>query len=106
MAAVLNHDVLIHALSVSDSLAAAMSLMATCRFLYHEGARIVLTKPIKLVPERCIVSFLAFLQAEDGTRLRHLRGLRLHAPDTSSEVMTRLASAIHKSDNLETLELQ
>ncbi len=67
------YDVLIHVIDVSASLATATSLMATCKLLNHQGAKMILQ-------DRIIcrwASFLDFLRAEDGTRLPHVRGLDL-----------------------------
>ena len=66
----LNHDIflnIIYRSAYSPGIGAA--LMATCRFLYHEGAKAVLrTVPIHITSTRGVKSFILFLRAEELSR--------------------------------------
>ncbi|KAI0361238.1 hypothetical protein OH77DRAFT_1417474 [Trametes cingulata] len=53
------------------------ALMKTCRFLYHECAKTMLRRQVVIENVPDLTSFLAFLNAEDGSRCRYLEDLVL-----------------------------
>ena len=75
----LNSDILLSILSISTT-KTATSIMETCRFLYHEGAKVVLQQPVifnELDSEEKTLSLLRFLQAEDLSRCSYVRALHV-----------------------------
>ena len=76
----LNDDIVLFILSLSP-LPAATAMMATCHFLYHEGAKIILRDtPMSFdegSSEKKVLSLLRFIQAEHGSRCSHIRTLHV-----------------------------
>ncbi|KAI0721293.1 hypothetical protein C8T65DRAFT_724568 [Cerioporus squamosus] len=52
-------------------------LMRTCRFLYHEGAKILLWRGPWLDGPKTLASFVKFMDAEELSRCQHLRSLSI-----------------------------
>ena len=75
----LTYDTLLHVISMTDDAEDCVPLVATCRVLYHEGAKIALKKPVTIYNEEQLASFLQFLRAENLSRCRFLRQLDLWA---------------------------
>ena len=73
----LTYDTLLHVISVSLYANEAVKLMTTCRFLYHEGAKIAPKRAVIVRNVKQLASFLKFLCAEDLSRCKHLRQLEL-----------------------------
>ncbi|KAI0640644.1 hypothetical protein C8Q79DRAFT_1004229 [Trametes meyenii] len=73
---VLNNDVLLNILAVSDTLTICR-LMATSRQLYHEGPKHLLKKTVVLRSENKLVSFLTFMAAEAPYRFQFLHSLQI-----------------------------
>ncbi|KAM5542672.1 hypothetical protein V8D89_003633 [Ganoderma adspersum] len=101
----LTYDALLHVISVTASVKESVKLMATCRVLYHEGAKIALRKPITIFNEGQLVSFLRFLRAEDLSRCRHLRQLELWSFDPELDGLPVLIETLPHLVNLELLQL-
>ncbi|TBU43423.1 hypothetical protein BD309DRAFT_960688 [Dichomitus squalens] len=101
---VLNHDILLTVMSVSPT-STATSIMATCRDLYHEGAKIVLQHPISLGgPEEKALSLLRFLQAEDLSRCSYVRAFNLIKIDPMPKSVARiLVKILPRMSSLERL---
>ncbi|TBU27971.1 hypothetical protein BD311DRAFT_759296 [Dichomitus squalens] len=98
---VLNHDILLTVMSVSPT-STATSIMATCRALYHEGAKI---HPISLDgPEQKALSLLRFLQAEDLSRCSYVRAFNLIRIDPMPKSVARiLVKILPRMSSLERL---
>ncbi|PIL30123.1 hypothetical protein GSI_07700 [Ganoderma sinense ZZ0214-1] len=70
-----NMDIMLAILSHSPP-KTATSIMETCRFLYHEGAKVILQQPVFLWgSESQILALLRFIQAEGLSRCSYLRNL-------------------------------
>ncbi|KAI9061131.1 hypothetical protein FKP32DRAFT_1594811 [Trametes sanguinea] len=67
-------DVLLEVLAAADRPEAAR-MMSTSRFLYSEGSKIILRKPITISSDRCLSRFLVFILAEGTRRTKFVRSL-------------------------------
>ncbi|TBU27986.1 hypothetical protein BD311DRAFT_723275 [Dichomitus squalens] len=101
----LNEDVLLLILSVSPP-KTVTSIMATCRCLYHEGAKIILQDPIRLEgSETTILSLLLFLRAEDFSRCSYVRMLCVDMGPMPGDIAGILVDLLPRLTRLERLEL-
>ena len=101
----LNGDVLLLVLSVSPP-KTATSMMATSRFLYHEGAKKILRQPVRLQGlEETIVSLLLFVRAEDFARCSYLRTLCIAMDYIPTYIVKVLTELLPRLTGLERLEL-
>ncbi|KAI1781745.1 hypothetical protein LXA43DRAFT_629381 [Ganoderma leucocontextum] len=99
----LNNDILLSILSVSPP-KIATSIMATCSFLYHEGAKIILQDPVQLFgSEEEALALLRFVQAEDLSRCSYVR--RLHIVTLPESVAQILADLVPRMTGLKQLSL-
>ncbi|RDX49794.1 hypothetical protein OH76DRAFT_512511 [Lentinus brumalis] len=80
-------------------------LMLTCRYLYHEAAKSTLQHEVYLGCDAQIDKFLRFLVAEDHTRFRYVRSLRLHLNLLSSDLVQKLFDNIAHMTRLTSLEM-
>ncbi len=102
----LNSDILISILSLSLP-KAATSIMATCRFLYHEGAKVVLQQPVVLDgSEQRALSLLRFLQAENLSRCSYVRALQIFTDPVPESVAKTLVDIVPRMSNLVRLWLR
>ena len=101
----LTYDNLLHVISVSLYANEAVKLMATCQFLYHEGAKIALKRAVAVRNPKQLSSFLKFLRAENLTRCRHLRQLELWACYPELDLAQELAETIPLLVNIQHLRL-
>ena len=86
----LNMDILLAILSLSPP-KTATSIMETCHFLYHEGAKVILRQPVYLTgQEHKILALLRFIQAEDLSRCSYVRSLSVLIPTVSEAVANAL----------------
>ncbi|TFK89616.1 hypothetical protein K466DRAFT_651978 [Polyporus arcularius HHB13444] len=69
-------DVL-YAVATFSRLPEVSALMRTCQTLYHEGAKIILHRGAALWGPKELASFVMFINAEELSRCRHLRGLSI-----------------------------
>ncbi|RPD71421.1 hypothetical protein L226DRAFT_175117 [Lentinus tigrinus ALCF2SS1-7] len=81
------------------------SLMRTCRFLYHEAAISALQQEVYLSCDAQIDKFLRFVEAEDRTRFRYVRSLRLHLHLLSPEQVNGIIDSMKWMTHLTSLEL-
>ena len=96
----LNCDILLSILSISSP-KTVTSVMATCHFLYHEGAKFVLQHPVSLDgSERNAISLLRFIQAEDFSRCSYIRTLNIVADPVAETVAKMLADIVPRMSNL------
>ena len=86
----LTYDTLLHVISLTGYAKESVQLVATCRILYHEGAKIALKKPVTIYNEEQLASFLQFLRTENLSRCRFLRQLDLWALEPESEHVQEL----------------
>ena len=101
----LNSDILLSILSIS-TMKAATSIMGTCRFLYHEGAKIVLQRPVTLKgSEQIILSLLRFLQAENLSRCSYVRTLEIFTDPVSEASAKILLEIVPPMSNLVRLSI-
>ena len=101
----LNSDILLSILSIS-TMKAATSIMGTCRFLYHEGAKIVLQQPVTLKgSEQIILSLLRFLQAENLSRCSYVRTLEIFTDPVSEASAKILLEIVPPMSNLVRLSI-
>ena len=85
----------------------ATSMMATYRFLYHEGAKLVLQHPAFLDgSEQSALSLLRFIQAEDFSRCSYSRTLHILTDPISESVAKILVDTAPRMSNLECLCLK
>ncbi|KAI0705375.1 hypothetical protein C8Q76DRAFT_165345 [Earliella scabrosa] len=106
--AYLNYDILLMVLTeyqISRRTAAAM--MRTCQVLYHSGAAVVLRDPVALQTLAQLRSFLAFIQAEDGTRFPflHTLAITLDVGDFAEDIAAALCQCVSKMTHLRSLTL-
>ncbi|KAI1789232.1 hypothetical protein LXA43DRAFT_588230 [Ganoderma leucocontextum] len=87
----LNNDILLSILSISPP-KTATSIMATCSFLYHEGAKIVLQDIVEFNgSEEEALAILRFVQAEDLSRCPYVRKLRIVTlPESVAKILADL----------------
>ncbi|PIL30136.1 hypothetical protein GSI_07714 [Ganoderma sinense ZZ0214-1] len=99
----LNSDVLLYILSVSPP-KTATSIMATCSFLYHEGAKVILRDPVELFDsEEKVLALLRFVQAEDFLRCSYVRQLHIiYMPESVAQIMSDI---IPRMTNLKQLSI-
>ena len=85
----------------------ATSIMATCSFLYHEGAKIILRDPVELKgSEEEALAVLHFVQAEDLSRCAYVRRLDLvMLPAVPQSVAQNLANLVPRMTGLKWLTL-
>ncbi|KAI1789266.1 hypothetical protein LXA43DRAFT_893157 [Ganoderma leucocontextum] len=101
----LNNDILLSILSISPP-KAATSIMATCRLLYHEGAKIVLQDPVDLNgSEKEALALLRFVQAENLSRCSYVRTLHIVMDTVPKSVANILAKVVPRMTGLERLGL-
>ncbi len=86
----LNYDVLLNVIDQSRSLQTGLAIVSICRVLYHDGARILLGKPVTLSTQPALRSFLYFLRSAPLSRPQHLRDLSLHMSDIQPKLARRL----------------
>ena len=90
----LTYDTLLHMTSLYTYAGDAIPLITTCRFLYHEGSKIALKKPVVIFDADELASFLKFLRADNSARSQHLRHLELWGfcltPDLVRELLETL----------------
>ncbi|KAI1783168.1 hypothetical protein LXA43DRAFT_904125 [Ganoderma leucocontextum] len=101
----LTYDTLLHIISLTGYAKDSVQLMATCRVLYHEGAKIALKKPITIFNEERLASFLQFLRAENLSRCRYLKQLELRAFYPGANVVHELIETLPLLVNIEYLRL-
>ncbi|KAI1783163.1 hypothetical protein LXA43DRAFT_1047765 [Ganoderma leucocontextum] len=101
----LTYDTLLHMISLFSYAREAMPLIATCRVLYHEGAKIALKKSVEILDAGQLASFLKFLRADNSSRCRSLRQLELWGFYTESEVVQELLETIPLLVNIQYLRL-
>ncbi|RDX49769.1 hypothetical protein OH76DRAFT_511360 [Lentinus brumalis] len=101
----LNYDVLLNVITQSRSLQTSLAIVSTCRVLYHDGARILLGKPITLSTEPGLRSFLYFLRSAPLSRPQHLRDLSLHMSDIQPKLARRLGRICPSMTGLESLSM-
>ena len=101
----LTYDTLLHVISMTDDAEDCVPLVATCRVLYHEGAKFALRKPILIFNEEQLVLFLRFLRAEDLSRCQHLRQLELWSFSKELEGIQVFIDTLPHLVNLESLRL-
>lgn len=89
----LTHDVLYMVTTFSERQEVS-SLMQTCRFLYHEGAKILLRRTVWLPSMKPVPSFVDFMAAEGFSRCRHLRGLSITPYDEPFQLVHCAAQAL------------
>ena len=101
----LNSDILLSIFSIS-TMKAATSIMGTCRFLYHEGAKIVLQQPVTLKgPEQIILSLLRFVQAENLSRCSYVRTLEIFTDPVSESAAKIMLEIVPRMSNLVRLSI-
>ncbi|KAM5543641.1 hypothetical protein V8D89_002892 [Ganoderma adspersum] len=101
----LNMDILLSILSRSPP-KTATSMMATCHFLYHEGAKYIFQQHISLAgSEREVLSLLCFIQAEDLSRCPYVRDLSIPISITSEAIATALSVVVPRMSNIAVLHL-
>ena len=101
----LPYDVLLHVISLSRSAKDGVSLMATCRVLYHEGPKIALKRPVVISTAEQLDSFLEFLRADNSSRCRYLKHLELRPLDPNWGAEEELIETLPLLINLEVLRL-
>ncbi|PIL30606.1 hypothetical protein GSI_07307 [Ganoderma sinense ZZ0214-1] len=101
----LTYDTLLHVICMTTSIKDAIQLTATCRILYHEGAKFALKKPIRILNGDQLASFLQFLLAEDLSRCRYLRQLELWDSYAEAEDVQVLVKTLPLLTNIENLRL-
>ncbi|KAI1789268.1 hypothetical protein LXA43DRAFT_1183374 [Ganoderma leucocontextum] len=80
--------------------------MATCHFLYHEGAKVVLQHPVELNgSEEEALALLRFVQAEDLSRCPYVRILYIDMDTVPESAAKILAKVIPCMTGLERLDL-
>ncbi|PIL30623.1 hypothetical protein GSI_07325 [Ganoderma sinense ZZ0214-1] len=79
--------------------------MATCRVLYHEGAKIALKKPAVISTVEQLASFLIFLRADNSSRCRYLRRLELVEFFPEDNVVQDLIETLPLLTSIENLQL-
>ncbi len=85
-APVLNDDILLEVMAVSDTVADCARLMRTSRLLYTHGPPFLLARDTpKLTTEAHLLSFLAFLRREPSRRCQLLRRLEFSLGDRVSK---------------------
>ncbi|KAI1790250.1 hypothetical protein LXA43DRAFT_1017165 [Ganoderma leucocontextum] len=105
----LNDDILLSVLYLYSSLQAATSMMATCRFLYHEGAKIIL-RDTRLpfdagISEDKALSLLCFIQAENLSRCSYVRALCVAMQPMPDVIAQSLVDLLPHMTSLESLSL-
>ncbi len=99
----LNIDILLEILSISPP-NTATSIMATCRILYHEGAKVVLRSPVDLDgSEEEALARLRFVQAENLSRCPYVRALAIvmrTVPDSVAKILTELVPRMTRLQRL------
>ncbi|RDX48461.1 hypothetical protein OH76DRAFT_1352245 [Lentinus brumalis] len=73
------NDVLVSLMEISNPRTIS-ALMKTCRHLYHSGPRYLLARGVTIKRESVFESFLAFLRADDGGRLKYFKELTMRLP--------------------------
>nr|VWO98444.1 Peroxisomal hydratase-dehydrogenase-epimerase [Ganoderma boninense] len=101
----LTYDVLLHIISLFPYAENAVHLMATCRVLYHAGAKIALRKPIIIKNSEQLTSFLQFLRAENLSRCQYLKNLELGTCGKDEDEIHDLLDTIPRLVNIECLSL-
>ncbi|PIL30144.1 hypothetical protein GSI_07722 [Ganoderma sinense ZZ0214-1] len=78
--------------------------MATCSFLYHEGAKVILQDPVELSDsEEKVLALLRFVQAEGFLRCSYVRQLHIiHMPESVAQIMSDI---IPRMTNLKQLSI-
>ncbi|KAI1790248.1 hypothetical protein LXA43DRAFT_1182628 [Ganoderma leucocontextum] len=104
----LNDDVLLSVLSRSSRQTAA-SMMATCHFLYHEGAKVILRDwPVafdSIASEHKALSLLRFIQAEHFSRCSYVRKLYVSMQPMPAAIAQSLAGLVPRMTSLISLFL-
>ena len=103
----MNMDILLSILSRSPP-KTATAMMATCHFLYHEGAKYILRQPISLAgSEREVLSLLQFIQAEDLSRCSYVLDLSISISIsiTSEAIANALSVVVPRMTNITVLHL-
>ncbi|KAI1782345.1 hypothetical protein LXA43DRAFT_1104238 [Ganoderma leucocontextum] len=102
----LNDDILLFVLSLS-SLQTATSMMATCHFLYHEGAKVILHDSPMSFEEKMsddkAISLLRFIQAEHLSRCPHVRKLHVFMHPMPDFIVGTLMDLLPHLTSLDTL---
>ena len=84
----------------------ATSIMATCRLLYHDGAKVILQSPVELDgSEKEALAVLRFVQAENLSRCPYVRGLHIVMDTVPPSVAKILANIVPRLTGLERLAL-
>ena len=100
---VLNPDVLLLVFSLAH-MRTKLALMSTCQTLYKEGGKQLLKDNdhvLELRTERHLDSFIRFMDADAGSRMRHLRNLNLDIdPNLSRPVAKRLGKMLKRLGGL------
>ncbi|PIL30601.1 hypothetical protein GSI_07302 [Ganoderma sinense ZZ0214-1] len=101
----LTYDILLHIISLYSSAGQAVPLIATCRVLYHEGAKIALKKPVTISGAAQLALFLKFLHAENSSRCQHLKQLELGGFRVEAELVQGLLETLPLLVGLQKLRL-
>ncbi|KAI0738336.1 hypothetical protein C8Q80DRAFT_272317 [Daedaleopsis nitida] len=104
---ILNRDILRTVLEEAER-ATIGTLMRTCRALYQEGARLLLSENVNvgLGGKKKLISFLRFMVAEDGRRWQFLSDVSIFGdPRFSSRHAKILADGIRRARNIRRLKL-
>ena len=82
-------------------------MMATCHFLYHEGAKIILRDTTMSFEEGTsedkVLALLRFIQAEDLSRCSHVRRLHVLMPTVPDTLVNALVHLVPRMTSLEVL---
>ncbi|PIL30124.1 hypothetical protein GSI_07701 [Ganoderma sinense ZZ0214-1] len=84
----------------------ATSIMETCRFLYHEGAKVILQKDVFIDGRgEAVPPMVRFIQAEDLSRCSYVRNLWIFFVTLPEAVARALAVIVPRMCNLVNLSL-
>ncbi|KAM5543636.1 hypothetical protein V8D89_002887 [Ganoderma adspersum] len=98
-------DILLTILSLSPP-KTVTSIMETCHFLYHEGAKVILQQPVFLRgSEQQDLAQLRFIQVEDLSRCSYVRNLSIYIPTVSEVVASALMVLVPRMCNLVVLSV-
>ncbi|KAM5543679.1 hypothetical protein V8D89_002930 [Ganoderma adspersum] len=99
------NDILLSIMAISPP-KMATSIMATCRLLYHDGAKVILQSPVNLDgSEKEALALLRFVQAENLSRCPYVRALHIVMDTVPPSVAKILANVVPRLTGLERLAL-
>ncbi|KAI9068419.1 hypothetical protein FKP32DRAFT_1618713 [Trametes sanguinea] len=96
-------DILLEILAAAETPYAAR-MMAVSRFLYVEGAKVILRRPIYLYREKELVKFLAFLDT-DLHRLDFVHTLDIRLHTVNEDVFVKFLGALYNMPNIRSLSI-